>query len=241
MKAAFAWVLIVLVEEKLNRFPLFAGLPRETVERLTARCVRKSFRRGERLHRQSEKDQRVTLLIDGKVGVYAEMPDATKTALIFHEAPAIFGHVEIFLEKPILGSVIAIEPCVGLIMPRTDFLKMLHGNHQIAINLCHVFSSLLYRVAKDRRVRMFGRVEHLVANTLCSFVQLYGEEHRYGVLVRKEINKSEIAQILGVNRRSVIRALALLEEEKLIRIEERQLIVPDVAALQKKAHAPLSD
>lgn len=229
------------MEDKLYRFPLFAGLPRPTVENLADRFTKKTFKRGDRLHKQGEKDQRVTLLIDGKAGVYAETPDGNKTALIFHEAPAIFGHVEIFQERPVLGSVIAIEPCVGLVLPRSEFLKMLHGYHQVSINLCSIFSSLLYRIAKDRRVRMFGRVEHLVANTLCSFAQLYGEEHRYGVLVRKEINKSEIAQILGVNRRSVIRALAQLEEDKLIRIEDRQLVIPDMAALQKKAHETLPE
>ncbi len=229
------------MEDKLHRFPLFAGIPRVLVEKMVDSFTKKAYRRGDRIHKQGDKDLRVTLLVEGKAGVYAESSDGTKTALIFHEAPAIFGHVEIFQEKPTLGSVIAIEPCVGLVMARPEFLKMLHGNHQVAINLCQVFSSLLYRVAKDRRVRMFGRVEHLVANTLCSFAQLYGEEHRYGVLVRKEVNKSEIAQILGVNRRSVIRALTQLEEEKLIRIEDKQLIVPDIGALQKKAHETLPE
>ena len=78
----------------------------------------------------------------------------------------------------------------------------------------------------------------MVAGTHCSFAQLYREEHRYGILIRKEINKSEIAEILGVARRSVIRAFETLEEEKLVQLEKKQLVIPDIVALRRKANAP---
>lgn len=229
------------MEDKIHRFPLFAGLDSARIDRFIKACERRQFRKDERLLKQADKTNSVILLLDGKAGVYAQSPEGIKAAMLFHEAPSLFGHVEVFQQKPMLADVIASEPCVVLVAPRAEFLKLLHESHQAAINLCQIFSGLLLRVARDRRVRLFGRVEHLLANTLCSFAQLYGEEHRYGVLLSKEINKSELAEILGVNRRSIIRAMAQLEEEGLVRLDGKQLIIPNLDSLRQKANAPLPE
>lgn len=225
-------------QDRLKQLPLFASLPLETVERLIQDLPRVSFKKGELLFRQGERGMKVLLLLEGKVGVSAESHEGIKATLIFHEAPYIFGEIEVWQEKPYLGSVVAIEPCTAITLTKAQYLKMLHSNHQVSINMVQFLSNLIYQDATNVRRRMFGRVEHLVAGTLCSFAELYGEERRYGVLLRKEINKSEIAEILGVARRSVIRAFETLEEEKLIQLEKKQLVIPDLSALRQKATAP---
>jgi len=227
-----------LTQDNLKQLPLFASLNYETIERLTEDLPRQSFKKGEYIIRQGEKNLQAYLLVEGKVGVSAESHEGIKSTLVFHEAPCILGEIEIWQERPYLGSVIAIEPCSTLVLNKKRYQKLLHSNHQVCINMIQLLSNQLYQDATSTRMRLFGRVEHLVAGTLCSFAQLYGEEHRYGVLIRKEINKSEIAEILGVARRSVIRAFETLEEEKLIQLEKKQLVIPDLPALRKKAHSP---
>lgn len=227
-----------MAQDKLKQLPLFASLPYETIERLTSDLPRQSFKKEQLLIRQGEKDLQAFLLTEGKVGVYTESHEGIKSTLVFQEAPSILGEIEIWQERPYLGSVVAIEPCTAIVLSKKNYLKLLHSNHQVCINMVQLLSNQLYRDATAVRMRLFGRVEHLVAGTLCSFAQLYGEEHRYGILIRKEINKSEIAEILGVARRSVIRAFDTLEEEKLIQLDKKQLVIPDIIALRRKANAP---
>jgi CRP-like cAMP-binding protein len=78
-------------------------------------------------------------------------------------------------------------------------------------------------------------VENLLANTIGSFAQMYGEEHRYGTLIRREIRKTELAEILGVARKSVIRAYRKLIDDKLIQQQGGYLVIPDLEALKAKA------
>jgi CRP-like cAMP-binding protein len=170
----------------------------------------------------------VAVNVEGKQGAHS---------LSFHAAPDIFGIIEIWREHPYLANVVAIEPCQALVLDRKSFLKMLQSNHQVAINLAQFVSELIYQAGRDREVQLFGKVEHLLANTICYFAKLYGEEHSYGILVRREINKSELATMLGVARRSVIRGLESLAEEQLIRLEGKQLVIPDPKALKKKARS----
>ena len=225
------------MSERLHQLPMFASIKAEVVEHLTRDIPRKLFKKGDTIIKQGSRDFKAYVLVEGKVGVWAESKEGVKTTVIFHTAPFVLGLLEIWRERPALGTIVAMETCETLVFTKRDFLRLVQSSHQFCINLLQIVSNLSYKMAKDRRIRLFGKVEHLVANTLCSFAQLYGEEHRYGTLVRKDVNKSEIAEILGVARRSVIRAFEQLESENLIQINRRELVIPDVEALRKKAQA----
>ena len=120
---------------------------------------------------------------------------------------------------------------------KKEYLKLLQSSHQFSINMVKMLSNLIYFTARDQHVRMFGQVDHLIANTLCAFARLYGEEREDGILIRRDISKSELASILGIARRTVIRALQEMETEGLLSIEGKEVVIPDLIALQRKAFA----
>src|SRR5687767_10958979 len=98
-------------EENLSRLPLFNSLSADTVDHLTKHLPRKSFKEGDIIISQGAKDLKGYFLLDGKVGVYAESKERVKTTIIFHQAPYLFGFIELWRERPYIGSIIAIEPC----------------------------------------------------------------------------------------------------------------------------------
>lgn len=222
---------------RLHDFQLFSGIRHETIDQLTNEYPRKTFKKDEYLTKQGTKNFAVHLLLEGRVRVESESKDGKRTTIIFHEAPYIIGHIEVWKDSPMLANVVAIEKCHVITMAKKDYLKLLQTNHQVAINMVKVLSNLIYQTGRDQHVRLFGQVDHLIANTLCSFAQLYGEEKDYGILVRKPISKSELAEILGVARRSVIRGLKDLEKDGLIQMDGKDLVIPNLADLQRRAHA----
>lgn len=224
---------------RLYEFKVFSGLNHETVDRLTGAFARKKFKKGEFLFKQGTKEDQIYLLVEGRVGVQAEAKTGQKTTFIFHEAPYMVGHIEIWKDRPSLANVVAMETCSTIVFTKKDYLKLLQSSHQLSINMVKMLSNLIYYTARDQHVRMFGQVDHLIANTLCSFARLYGEEREDGVLIRREISKSELASILGIARRTVIRALQDLEKEGLIQMSGKEVVIPDLIALQRKAFAPI--
>lgn len=222
---------------RLHDFQLFSGIRHETIDQLTHEFPTKTYKKDEYLTKQGSKNHLVHLILEGRVRVESEAKDGKRTTIIFHEAPYIVGHIEIWKESPNLANVIAMEKCQAIVLTKKDYLKLLQTNHQVSINMVKVLSNLIYQTGRDQHVRLFGQVDHLIANTLCSFAQLYGEEKDYGILVRKPISKSELAEILGVARRSVIRGLKELEKDGLIQMDGKDLVIPDIAELQRRAHA----
>lgn len=221
--------------KKIHEFALFTGLRFETIEALLASFPKRTFKRGQTLLRQGAKAETVYILTEGRIGVQADSKTGLKTTIIFHEAPYIVGHIEMWKDRPLLANVVAYESCEVIEMPKKAYLKMLQSNHQVSINMVKILSNLIYETARDHHVRMFGQVDHLIANMLCSFARLYGEEKAGGVRITREMSKSELADILGVARRSVIRALQDLESQGLIQSDGKEIFVPNLAALQAKA------
>lgn len=219
----------------LKDIPLFAGVPFETIEKLARHFAFKNFKKGDFLIQQGAKALEMFLILEGKVETFYTSKEGQKTTIIFHEAPFITGEIELFEERKYLANVVALEPCKTRVLSRKQFLELLQANHQVAINLARLLSCLLCETGEDRRVKFFGRVENLLANLICYHAKLYGEERSYGILIRRELNKKEIADSLGVSRKSVIEAFKFLEKEGLIKVEDNQVILPDLRALQDKA------
>lgn len=227
---------------ELQQFPLFAGVAPNVVEALVKDLKVRAFRAGEVLMRQGETASRGYFLLEGKVEVLAETSAAgearQKRTIIYHAAPHVVGFIELIQKRTLLGTVVALERVQALEVDRAAYLAILQRNHQLCINAVKMLSDLLWQTAEDRRVRLFGSVDHLVANSICYLARLYGEARSNGMLVTKELNKSALAESLGVARRSVIRAIENLEAEGLVEVSGKQVWIPNVKALQARARDP---
>ncbi len=217
----------------LTKHPLFTGVPLSEIQSITKNFHTQSYRSGQIIINQGDKASQGYLLLQGKVEVFYKSRKGLKTTIILHNAPNIFGVLEFHDERPRLAYVSAIEKSTLLIFSKKQYFEMLQKNHQIAINQIKILAKLMYQVGEDRRVKFFGHVEHLLANLLRSYADLYGEERDDGIYIRKELSKTELADALGVARQSVIRAFNALLEQGLICVDRKNIIIPDIIALKK--------
>lgn len=215
--------------------PLFAGVPAQTISQLTRDFAPRRFRPGEHLITQGAKALELFLLLEGKIETYYRSSQGEKTTIIYHSAPFITGEIELFDGRPYLANVVALEPCRTLVASRKQFLAMLQANHQVCLNLARIACLLLCETGEDRRVKFFGTIDNLLANLLCYQAKMFGEERSYGILLTTELNKKEIADCLGVARKSVIASFKNLEQAQLVKVMGRRLCIPDLRALQAKA------
>lgn len=221
--------------EGLIGHPLLRGIDFQTIKRLVENLPQRNFKKGDMIIKQGERCLEAYLLLSGKVEVFYTTEEDERVTIIFHKAPFMFGEIEIFEERPYLASVSAIEPCETMAVSKKNYLEMLHTSHQLAINAVQLLSNLLVQTARDRRVKIFGTVENLLANLLCTYASLFGEAHGKGVAVKRRINKSELSKVLGVARQSAIRAFDALVHEKAIELRGKELFIPDIKALQRRS------
>ncbi len=221
----------------LMQSPIFKGLTPETVERIEKRLRRKIVARGELIVRQGQKSTAAYVLLEGKIEAYYTSNDGRTVSIILHQAPFFFGAFELMEQVPYLANVKAMERCKLAILKRELYLDLLHSHHQIAVNMVTMLSKLMCVTGQDRRVKFFGQVKHLLANTLCALAELYGEKHEHGVRLSQKLKQEDLAEMLGASRKSTLRALKDLKAANLIDRERGYFILRNIKSLRQLARS----
>lgn len=220
---------------ELMTLPAFAGVPLDEIVRLTQNLPRKNFKRGDRIIRRGQYAKEAYLLLKGKVEVFQQSEVGLRITVLYHEAPFFFGEIELFEERAYSANVKAMESCETLVVSKNNYLKILHSNHQVAVNMIHLLSNLLCEIIENRRIQLFGRTENSLANLLWYHAKLFGKKEKEGTTIQKPLNKSELATVLGISRPSIINAFKQLQKEGLVILKNKYLFIPSIEALLAKA------
>jgi CRP-like cAMP-binding protein len=223
------------MKQNLSSFPFFSQLSKKEVDTLLAGLPRRQFKNGEAILRQGEPCLAAHLLIEGRVEVTTTGPRDTGVHIMLHQAPSLFGIIEIWREARQLGNVIALGPCTTLPMDKAAYLRLLHSSHQACVSIIQFLSDQIYQNGSDHRTRLFGAAEHALASFLLAHAASLGEKTQAGTVLKMPINKSQIANSLGMSRRQIIRAFEILTKDGLIEGQSGQLILLDIEALRRKS------
>jgi CRP-like cAMP-binding protein len=218
-------------------FPFFSQLSEKEIKKLTSSLTKHSFRSGQNIIKQGDPCTEAHFLIEGKVEVSTTSSKGDRAHIIFHKAPALFGSIEIWRELPYLGTVTALEPSTTLSMSKTQYLGLLHSSHQACISIVQFLSDQVYQSGIDHRIRLFGDSERVLARFFLCQAAAYGEKVQGGANVPAPVNKSQVADSLGISRRHIIRAFQSLEKLKLIEVQKGNLFIPDLEKLREFAHS----
>lgn len=189
------------------------------------------YKKGEFIVKQSKKFSGVCLLKEGEVEVVYETRLGHERIIATQSAPMLIGHLEAWSEQRSLASVRARKPSAAALITRPDFFKLLQSSHQLCINLIRITSLMYCEAGHDRRLDIFGQIENLLANMICTLA-VTGDKD-----INVELpNKTHLAKVLGVSRKSIIRAMKNLEAEGLIKsVNSSKIWVSDLKKLRERS------
>ena len=229
----FGYVKMDMIN-KLSEFNFFAHLSQKDLKKFAANLALHQFKIGDFVLRQGEPASQVHFLLEGSIEISTQSRDEKTAHIMCHRAPSMVGIIEIWRESPHLANAIAIEPCTTLGLNRTEFFKFLHSHHQACINIAQSLSDQIYQDGISNRIRIFGSATHVLARHLWNEAESFGEKFNGGILVKKQVNKTQLAKSLGISRRQVLREFSELESKKLIELQGDYLFIPDRNKLKNK-------
>ena len=141
--------------ELLRCVPLFATLPKKTIERLDRIMVERRFPAGADIVKEGEGGIGFFLIVEGAVEV---VRGQGATPLARFKKGDYFGEMALLDGHPRSATVRALEPTRCLVLPRWDFLAELRTNADAAIELLEVMSMRVREleerlVAEERAAR----------------------------------------------------------------------------------------
>ncbi|HLL92824.1 MAG TPA: Crp/Fnr family transcriptional regulator [Solirubrobacteraceae bacterium] len=212
-----------------------AQLAHDEHQALHGLSVRRTFPRGAVLMFEHEPDERVMLLLAGRVKVTAIRHDRREILLSLRDPGDVLGELAFIDGQPRTATVSALEPVDALVMPAQVFRSYLETTPRVAVVLLEIVARR-FREATDQRLQ-FAASDSMgrLAARIVELADRYGEPGADGIIVDLPISQEELASWTGASRASVAQALQVFRELGWIQTERRRLTVTDAAALRSRS------
>jgi CRP/FNR family transcriptional regulator len=219
----------------LGRAPIFSGLAPGELEALAAMVSAREVAKGAALFEEGDEAKGFFLLADGKLKVFKTTPEGREQILHFVFPGETFAEVALFSGKAYPASAQALEAATVVFIPREGLVRLLKKQPELAFKLLagtalwvRRLTDLIAEYAKAVPSRLAG---YLLAEALRQQPRALAD----GARVRLAVNKGEVAAHLGTVGETLSRAFARLKDEGLVDVEDREIVIKDLAGLRDLA------
>jgi CRP/FNR family cyclic AMP-dependent transcriptional regulator len=212
-----------------------AALDDESAGALRSLTTTRQFRRGATLLYQGVNSDRVLVLLSGRVKVSYLTEDGKEAIFAFFAHGELLGELAAIDGGPYSATVTALDPVEALVMPATEFRRLLRAHPGVAMAVLATVTRRL-RYADRQRVD-FAAFDTLgrVARGLIELADRFGEPAEHGVRITLPLSQEELASWTGASREAVSKALKLLRKLGWITTDRRCITVLDSDALRGRA------
>jgi CRP/FNR family cyclic AMP-dependent transcriptional regulator len=197
--------------------------------------TRRKFARGAVLMFQHELDERVMLLMAGRVKVTRVDNEGRELLLSIRDPGDVLGELALIGHEPRIATVAALEPVEALVASAPAFRRHLETTPRIATVLLEIVTRR-FREATLKRSQ-FAALDTMgrLAARLLELGERYGESSDGGVAVSSPLSQEDLAAWTGASRAGVAQAMHSMRELGWVRSERRRELVIDPAALRARA------
>lgn len=219
----------------LSQIPVFSDLGNEDLHALAGKTVARSVQKGEVIFHEGDDATGFYIVARGRVKVFKDTSDGREQILHIISPGETFAEVALFSGSAYPASAQALEEGEVYYMPREGLLAMIGKDPQLSLNIMagfarwvRQFNQLLSEYTKAVPSRLAG---YLIAEAL----RQQPRDLKDGVRVRLQINKTEIASLLGTISATLSRAFAGLREAGIIETSDREVVIRDLDRLRDLA------
>jgi CRP/FNR family transcriptional regulator, cyclic AMP receptor protein len=197
-----------------------AALRPEDLQEMAAHATPREFRARTVLMSEGDETDSLYIILEGRVRAYVSDDDGREAVLSIMGPGEYFGEIA-FDEGPRSASVITLEPCRLLVVPREDFADFVRRSPAFATHFIH---------------RLIGRIRTLTDNVRSlALMDAYGRVARLlldgsitedGVqFVPEKLTQAEIASRVGCSREMVSRIFKDLLQGHYISLEPDRIVI----------------
>lgn len=219
--------------EDVRAISYFAALDEQAADRLAGEmiCTRHAAR--DRIITEGLPAPGFYFLRSGKARIFRTGADGREQSFRIVSSGDTFGEVPVFDARPNPASVEALTECEVILIPTAAVIDTIGRYPEVAVPLLVHFA---------RRLRSFTElVEQISLQTVPSRIARYlyqvareeGVQTEEGVVIARDITQQDLASLVGSVREVVSRSLKVMEDEGIVVIRRREMVIRDLAALRE--------
>lgn len=211
--------------ELLAKVGLFSRLGEPERRSVGALCRERFYHRNQPLFYEGDPGGMLHIIISGRVKAIMLDEQGHELILSLMNPGEVLGEVTLIDGGPRSATVIAVEDTVTLTLSRAELLEFIHQNPQLVDSLLGIVCSRLRRTTRLLWEVLFLDVEARLCNALLDIARKEG--HRIGEEIHFSLamSRQDLASVIGASREATTRALRVLQDRRLIRIEDKVMVV----------------
>ena len=171
-------------------------------------------------------------IVEGSVRAFRESLEGREQVIHVEAAGATIAEVPVFDEGKYPSTVAGDEDSVLLFIDKRDVRRLCLEHPQIAVAALRLLAGRLRKCAALVEDLSLHEVDQRLAKFLVGEAQARGARTGAGIVLEMPLTNQQVAARIGSVREVVSRALARLQKNGLIKVEGRQITIPDEEALR---------
>ena len=217
----------MITTEFLSRLFPFSGLCEKTLGKILEETPSQTvnYKRGDTALDAVSQECKIGFIISGSLEVRRKKADGGHITLNLLSPTQSFGILSIFGEEDFPTEIYATRASSVLYYSKEDFLKIVREYPEVSMNTIRFLSRKITFL--NRRVATFAsvRVEEKLASIFLSEMSKHGAQFPFSC--------KKAAEVINAGRASVYRAIASLEDEGIIKFENKKIIIKNAEKLKE--------
>lgn len=221
----------------LRDFPLFEHLNDEYLAEISKLCSTSIYSKGESIFFEGDEGDELYLVISGVVQIYQDNQSRDVILSIFREGD-FFGEMALLQNERVRSaSARTIEKSTLCILKKRHFISLVKSKPEILIGILETTLDRLRDANKLITDLTILDVRTRVARMLLRLTEQHGVPSDDGTLIDLKLTHQHLADMTGTARETVTKLLLELQNDQLIRIDQKKIIVCSMDRLRNSFEA----
>jgi CRP/FNR family cyclic AMP-dependent transcriptional regulator len=216
----------------LSKLPIFAELTASEMSFLAQRVVPKQFAAGELIFAEGDACTGMYIVERGHIRIFKSSPGGREQVLSIDGPGSSVAELPVFDGGAYPASGSAVDDVAVLLVRKQDFHALCLQHPEVALKVLRVVGARLRRLVGIIEELSFTTVRRRLASYLFRLAQREGARTPAGVEITLPASNQELAAQIGTVRELVSRNLSRFQQEGLLKVDGRLVVVRDLKALE---------
>jgi CRP-like cAMP-binding protein/CheY-like chemotaxis protein len=188
----------------------------EELKKLSVDKRIKDYKKRDSLFEEGDTPRYLYFISKGQVKIYKTNDIGKEYIINIRNAGEFIGYTALIKGEPYSFSAAALEETTASLIPKEDFLKLLHANRDVASRLIKMLADNVAEKEGQLLQLAYNSVRKRVAEAVLLLNDRYSKEGKEDIQILRE----DLAHIVGTAKESVIRTLTEFKEDGFIDIKD---------------------
>lgn len=236
-----------LVLESVNQFDRliyeewFGLFPYHIRAQLNSKAEVHTYKVGDPVFQKGEDGPWLAAIMSGRVRISLQSFDGREMLISMVERGEVCGERAVFDGMPRSSDAFAEEDTTCLIFKREDLLPVMYSCPDTMMYVIKILGNRVVRYLNTMELYAMQSMPTRLANFLVFLGQKYGCEEGGRLVLPINLSQTDLSQQIASSRESINRQMRVFAEQGLVSLEDGEIVITDLAGLEKICHIAVSD